>query len=175
MIFLTSDTLVYQSVTSSVVVMCQGINVLYNFFRKRQEEYKDKSYEQWLAEKETTKRQPRPPPGAAKPPPGDPSSTVTTGVTGPTAAAEASTAVKSKRTKQPQTANDIIKSIIKRKEEEGEPMGDSAIDLWYAERDNDLMEQIRLGKTPLQRRLQQRVIWGGGYQWVNADEMYLNY
>jgi len=127
--------------------------------KKRQEEFADKSYEQWLAEKEvppkpSVRRVTVAKTAGAGVPGGSTANAADARLVSSNDVNTAAIATK-KRSKTPQTTTDVIKAIMKRQAEEGET---PTVQLGYQERDDALMEQIRLGRTPLQKRLHQMVL-----------------
>ena len=106
------------------------------FCRRRQEDYEEKSYEQWLAEKHPFKKR--------------------------------SSQTKYQRQQQKnkagtnnnlvaggaKTGEDVLRNIMKRRAEENSDKTPITFDDWLIEKDSDILEQIRAGKTPLQMMLQ---------------------
>ena len=117
------------------------------FYRKRQEEIDDQSYEQWLAEK--TEKKPAPSQPAPKAPGGASKSSNT-------AAPGGSIAKDTGADSGPLTLDKIIRNIMKRRAEEHGTQDSHRLDYdsWLMKKDMDLLEQIRAGKTPLQMMLQ---------------------
>ncbi len=111
---------------------------------------KDKSYEQWLMEKEVSKR---PVPSQVKSKPqGGASGSEGGGKAAPSTSGSGGGATSNGA----MTTESIIRNIMKRREEEKGEDQQSELDYdsWYMNKEVDLLEQIRAGKTPLQLMLQ---------------------
>ncbi len=123
-------------------------------FRKREEDFQEKSYEQWLQDKEgPVKKKPIVVKQIQSGPHiGVPNVKVGSG----THAGPHIGVANVKGGSGAHTAEGIIKNIFKRRQEEQTSSTVSkTYDDWMVKKDGDILEQIRAGKTPLQMMMQQ--------------------
>ena len=108
-------------------------------FRRRQDEYNEKSYEQWLSEKNPSKKKSsqtklQKNQGQIKNQGGSKVNLVAGGA---------------------KTGEDVLRNIMRKRVEEQSDKPPITFDDWLMKKDYDLLEQIRAGKTPLQMMLHQ--------------------